>query len=140
LANDPVAKIRHGSLPLSDRRAATYNAVMPKRSRQAHIPSQVTRRRIRRTNLGSGDLEPAVDNAVNEVATPAFTAAPAVAAASRPGRRMESLSGNREAAIRVIPGQLPTFERAYLVKELRQILLTAGSLLAVIIALSFVLR
>jgi hypothetical protein len=53
---------------------------------------------------------------------------------------MESLSGNREAAIRVIPGQLPTFERAYLVKELRQILLTAGSLLAVIIALSFVLR
>jgi hypothetical protein len=39
-----------------------------------------------------------------------------------------------------VPGQLPVFERAYLVGELRRIALTAGSLLAIIIVLAIVLR
>jgi hypothetical protein len=37
-------------------------------------------------------------------------------------------------------GQLPTFERAYLVEELRRIAITAGGLLGLIIILALVLR
>jgi hypothetical protein len=37
-------------------------------------------------------------------------------------------------------GQLPTFERGYLVEELRRIAMTAGSLLALIVVLAVVLR
>ncbi len=63
------------------------------------------------------------------------------AAQPRPGRRLELVTRTRDSvSLRAIPGQLPTFERSYLVRELRQITLTAGVLLAVIIALSLVLR
>jgi len=39
-----------------------------------------------------------------------------------------------------VAGQLPTFERAYLIEELRRISITAGSLLALIIVLTILLR
>jgi hypothetical protein len=60
---------------------------------------------------------------------------------TRPYRRLEVLRSSREpGAVRVVPGQLPTFERAYLVNELRRITLTAGLLFAVIVGLAFLLR
>ena len=72
----------------------------------------------------------------------AAVAAPSPAPVARGGRRLELLTNSHEQAgtVRVVPGQLPTFERAYLVNELRRILITAGTLLCVIIFLSLVLR
>jgi hypothetical protein len=68
------------------------------------------------------------------VSTPASTA-------PRQRRRLESLARDREtSAVRIVPGQLPTFERSYLVHELRNIAITAGILLTLIIVLAIVLR
>jgi hypothetical protein len=61
----------------------------------------------------------------------------------RAGRRLEMLRGNvnRETATsRVLPGQLPTYERGYLMEELRRIMLISGALLAVVLILTVVLR
>ena len=58
-------------------------------------------------------------------------------------RRLQLLTQRRseaQAAVRVVPGQLPTFERAFLVSELRRIVVTAGALLALIVVLAIVLR
>jgi hypothetical protein len=68
---------------------------------------------------------------------PVATAAPA-----RPQRRLDIVRGAQEpvAPARVAPGQLPTFERAYLMRELRQIGVISTSLLGLIIALTLILR
>ena len=61
----------------------------------------------------------------------------------RPGRRLEMLRGNanRETATtRITPGQLPTYQRAYLMDELRRIALISGGLLGVILGLTVLLR
>ena len=59
----------------------------------------------------------------------------------RTGRRVELLRQNREGtSVRVVPGQLPTYERAFLTDELRRIAITAGGLLIFIIALYIILR
>ena len=67
--------------------------------------------------------------------------------ARRPtGRRLEQLrrSASGEHAGpgtgRIIAGQLPTFERSYLVSELRRIFITSGVLLTLIIILNFVMH
>ena len=67
--------------------------------------------------------------------------------ARRPtGRRLEQLrrSASGEHAGpgtgRIIAGQLPTFERSYLVSELRRIFITSGALLTLIIILNFVMH
>ncbi len=74
-------------------------------------------------------------------ATASAATATAPAAPVRTGRRLEQLrSQEAPMGVRIAPGQLPTFERTYLVRELRQIGAISGSLLAVIIVLSFVLR
>jgi hypothetical protein len=57
------------------------------------------------------------------------------------GRRLELVTRDREqTVVRVIPGQLPTFERSYLISELRRIGMISGSLLALIIVLTVLLR
>lgn len=59
----------------------------------------------------------------------------------RVGRRQEMVSRGREQTnIRVVPGQLPVFERSYLMTELRRIFTISGGLLAIIILLAFVMR
>jgi hypothetical protein len=60
----------------------------------------------------------------------------------RAGRRLEMLRGsaNRELAVRVAPGQLPTYERGYLMEELRRISLISGGLLALVLVLTLLLR
>ena len=59
----------------------------------------------------------------------------------RGGRRLELLRGGPEtASVRVIPGQLPTYERGFLTDELRRIAITAGGLLLLVIILAVVLR
>jgi hypothetical protein len=127
---------------LSHRRLEPYNRFVPKKARQAHIPQQVVRRRrLRRPNVEGAVLE-AEPSFADE---PAFVAPGAAAPVEAPPqrRRLETLRQRQSqegAAMRVIPGQLPTFERAYLVRELKTIGLTAGSLLALIIALTIVLR
>ena len=68
-------------------------------------------------------------------------AAPATSPA-RLGRRTGALRAPEERAIaaRAIPGQLPTFERSYLMRELRQIGTISTALLALIIVLTIILR
>jgi hypothetical protein len=70
---------------------------------------------------------------------------PAIGAQSpvemRPGRRLESLQRAREPMpSRTVPGQLPTFEHAYLMHELRTIGAISTSLLGFLILLTIVLR
>jgi hypothetical protein len=68
------------------------------------------------------------------------TSEPAVVEA-RPRRRLELLQQSREpSSLRTIPGQLPTFEHAYLMRELRTIGTISAGLLGVIIVLTIILR
>jgi hypothetical protein len=54
---------------------------------------------------------------------------------------MEQLTRTRDQVLtRVVPGQLPTFERAYLMSELRRTFFISAALLALIIVLTIVLR
>jgi hypothetical protein len=116
---------------------------MPKKSRQAHIPQQVRRRKARRPNLSSPPVyqEPEAPSFVDEpvlVAPGLQSAGPVVA---RPGRRLEQLTSAREGgAPRVTAGQLPLIDRAYLIDELRRIALISGSLLTFIVVLAIVFR
>jgi hypothetical protein len=109
---------------------------MPKKPRQAHIPQQTKKRKIRRTPLATMSdayLAPEPDSVGgfgqrSPVGPVAVAPEPAI-------RRAET----RTAVVRST-GQLPTFERAYLVNELRQIGITAGGLLAFIVVLAVLLR
>jgi hypothetical protein len=139
---------------------------MPKKRRAAHIPQQSTRRRkaAPRRDFASPpdqarDSEPPADLDGNPIfagesanwssATAGFT--PTGPVETRPhcigsqttrreGRRRAELRGAAAGQVRVTPGQLPTYERAYLVNELQRIGIISGSLLAVIIVLAVVLR
>ena len=73
-----------------------------------------------------------------DVGIPAVASAPAVPMR----RRLEAVRGPAEVttAYRAVPGQLPTFDRVYLMRELKQIALISTSLLALIIVLAIVLR
>ena len=142
---------------------------MPKKSRSAHIPQTATRKR-RPTLQPSAfpESEPKPDLEGNpifadEPITPELTGAyggatspvetrpewintpRSSAEARRPtGRRLEQLrrssSGEHATGGRIIAGQLPTFERSYLVSELRRIFITSGALLTLIIILNFVMH
>ncbi|HLF71395.1 MAG TPA: hypothetical protein VI759_04520 [Dehalococcoidia bacterium] len=136
---------------------------MPKKPRQAHIP-RTRKRKARRPGQPAGIAAPgavAADEAYeDDEDAPSFADEPAslsgLAGAdasgpveTRPWRarrtsRLEALRRGREpgtaGGIRTVPGQLPVFERAYLIRELRQIMITAGGLLAIIIVLTILLR
>ena len=60
----------------------------------------------------------------------------------QPGRRSAQLRqrGTSEGAARIMAGQLPTFERAYIADELRRIAIISGVLFALIIVLAIVMR
>jgi hypothetical protein len=119
---------------------------MPKRARQAHIPKQVTRKR--KTARRNGGVVTGAD-AYLDVSGPIQVASgmsrdpvgpipmPSTPPASRPAPRMAAPP--RPGTLRAA-GQLPTFERSYLVDEMKRIAITAGGLLALIIVLTFVLR
>lgn len=130
---------------------------MPKKPRQAHISQQLKRRKARRptplagaeTPVPNGNATPLEEAPV--LAGPALMAdsaflrsEPAAPASSsgRLGRRTGALRAPEERAIaaRAIPGQLPTFERSYLMRELRQIGTISTALLALIIVLTIILR
>jgi hypothetical protein len=131
---------------------------MPKRPRQAHIPQQSKRRKVRRPTPGTSTTYPSDETGRNGTSVagdePAFADEPVFAeaavvgattvATARTGRRLSSLRAPQERmiapGIRAVPGQLPTFERAYLMRELRQIAIVSSSLLALIIVLTIVLR
>jgi hypothetical protein len=115
---------------------------MAKKPRQAHIPKQaVTRRKPRRPATPAVAREPApvfADEPLLDIA-PAMGQAPVD---TRPRTRLEALRQSRETVttMRVVPGQLPTFERAYLVSELRRIGVISTALLGLIIVLTILLR
>jgi hypothetical protein len=139
---------------------------MPKKRRAAHIPQQSTRRRKAppRRDFAPApeqprDSEPPADIDGNPIfagetanwssATAGFTPTGPVETrphwigsqtARREGRRRAELRGGATGQVRLTPGQLPTYERAYLVNELQRIGIISGSLLAVIIVLAVVLR
>jgi hypothetical protein len=60
----------------------------------------------------------------------------------QPGRRVSQLRqrGTSEGAARIMAGQLPTFERSYIVHELRAITAISVALFALIIVLALVMR
>lgn len=137
---------------------------MPKKRRQAHIPQGAPRRRrpARRP-----EFEPAPEPKQDQDGQPIFADSPvypdafspygttgpietrphwigSTDAQRTPGRRrLEQLrrTGGEPAAVgRVATGQLPTYDRSYLVGELRRIGLTSTVLFGVIIVLALVLR
>ncbi|HLF79228.1 MAG TPA: hypothetical protein VJB57_17240, partial [Dehalococcoidia bacterium] len=128
-----------------------YNRLVPKRPRQAHIPAQARKRKIRRPFGLSSDqeasdagpeLEPNfADEPLNRMGVAGLGNSGPVDTSPRVGRRLELVNRSREqVAVRVIPGQLPTFERSYLINELRRIAVISTGLLALIIVLAVVLR
>jgi hypothetical protein len=127
---------------------------VPKKPRQAHIPQQAKRRRARRiaatSALPASSVAAPAGEALPE-SEPIFADPPALSepaflgtgpvATPRARRRIDQVRAPQEAVFaRNVPGQLPTFERAYIVRELRQIAFTSGSLLALIVALTLILR
>ena len=127
-----------GSLSLS--RHDAYNRLMPKRSRTSHIPSQIRRRKARRPNDFTSAL--ATSETFHEIAEAEAAVVPVSATAPGPrmGRRLEAASRSREGFVARGAGQLPTFERAYLVRELTQIGVISGALLALLLVLWMVMR
>jgi hypothetical protein len=135
---------------------------VPKKPRQAHIP-RTRKRKARRPGqptgiAGSGavvdgdyeDDEDAPSFADEPVSLSGLAGVDASGPVeTRPWRarrtsRLDALRRGHEpgtaGGIRTVPGQLPVFERAYLIRELRQIMITAGGLLAIIIVLTLLLR
>jgi hypothetical protein len=131
---------------------------VPKKPRQAHVPQQQRRKRKPQRpfmTAAARAAEPVPEDETsfepNFADEPAFmgTAAAAMAGQTGPvdtrpqprGRRLEALRGTRDqAAIRVTPGQLPTYERSFLQDELRRITIIFGGLLALILVLTVLLR
>jgi hypothetical protein len=116
---------------------------MPKRARQAHIPKQVTRKRktARRDGGVTTGADPYLDISRPIQVADGISRDPAgpIPMPARPAQSRPAAAPVRPGTLRAA-GQLPTFERAYLVDELRRIALTAGSLLALIIVLALTLR
>lgn len=129
---------------------------VPKRPRQAHIPAQ--QRSSRKPKRPFMTASGRAAEAAEELFEPNFADEPLVPGGvstgfgsgpidTRPqprtggGRRLQMLRGSGEhAGIRVTPGQLPTYERGYLMEELRRIALISGGLLAVVLVLTVLLR
>lgn len=128
---------------------------VPKRPRQAHIPAQ--QRSSRKPKRPFMTASGRAAEASEELFEPNFADEPAFVGGALPnqsgpidtrpqprtggGRRLQMLRGNPEhAGIRVIPGQLPTYERGYLMEELRRIALISGGLLALVLVLTVLLR
>jgi hypothetical protein len=137
---------------------------MPKKRRQAHIPQGAPRKRrpARRP-----DFEPAPEPKTDQDGQPIFADPPvypdafspygttgpvetrphwigSTDAGRTPGRRrLEQLrrsAGETVPTGRVATGQLPLYDRSYLIGELRRIGITSTVLLGVIIVLALVLR
>ena len=130
---------------------------VPKRPRQAHIPAQQrSSRKPKRPFMTASQRAEAEEELFepNFADDPTFMSGTTVAAASgatgpvdtrpqpRAGRRLEMLRGsaNRDLGVRTAPGQLPTYERSYLMEELRRISLISGGLLALVLVLTVLLR
>jgi hypothetical protein len=129
-------------------------AFVPKRPRQAHIPAQ-QRSSVRKPKRPFMTASQRAE-AAEELFEPNFADEPLFAGGAIPsqtgpidtrpqpraGRRLEMLRGsaNRDLGVRVAPGQLPTYERGYLMEELRRISLISGGLLALVLVLTVVLR
>jgi hypothetical protein len=126
---------------------------VPKKPRQAHVPAQQRSNRKPKRPFMTASQRAA---ASEELFAPNFADEPVFAAGALPGqtgpvdtrpqpragRRLEMLrGGGREtAAMRITPGQLPTYERSFLQEELRRIALISGGLLGVILGLTVLLR
>jgi hypothetical protein len=105
---------------------------VPKKPRQAHVPQQTRRKKVRRTPLVTPEdvyLAPAPTAEAD-----ALTPRPRPRSAPQP-----RLVPTRPALARAA-GQLPTFERHYLMDELRRIAITGGALLLFVIILAVVFR
>ena len=128
--------------------------IVPKRPRQAHIPAQQrSSRKPKRPFMTASQRAEAAE----ELFEPNFADEPLIAGGiatgvgsgpidTRPqprtgGRRLQMLRGNPETgAVRITPGQLPTYERSFLQEELRRIAMISGTLLALILVLTVLLR
>jgi hypothetical protein len=135
---------------------------MPKKRR----PSRTTRRAPRRPDFAAGPQQPQSDQErvdldgqpifADDVAVPSATAYRGMtgpietrpewigrtAPQRQPGRRTAQLRqrGTSEGAARITAGQLPTFERSFIVSELQRIAVISGALFALIVVLAIVMR
>lgn len=116
---------------------------MPKRPRRAHVPKQQAKHKARRPPTPAGLPSPPPTPAFVPEPSAEGPQPPAAVGAGRPLRRLEQLRATREHAhpgSRALPGQLPTFERAYLVGELQRIAVTAGALFVLLVLLAVLMR
>jgi len=118
---------------------------MPKRPRQSHVPQQARKRKPRRGPVVTPAdiyLVPEAPAAGSGLAA-RNPAGPIALEPEATGRQAEPARGRRaDARVTAVrqTGQLPIFERAYLVNELRQIGITAAGLFGLIVILTILLR
>ncbi|HXH23338.1 MAG TPA: hypothetical protein VNN10_15060 [Dehalococcoidia bacterium] len=115
---------------------------MPKKPRQAHIPrAKVARKRKANRRDAVSVAADAFIDVSGPVQVPAYGREPV---GPIPLAASGARAGHPPATARMSParaaGQLPTFERAYLVEELRRIGVISASLLGVIVLLAIFLR
>jgi hypothetical protein len=126
--------------------AGLYNRFVPKRPRQAHVPQQTRKRKVRKQQPQPLRAE----EQQNEQKAPAPRAetSSAVATAERPQPRpVEPATGSRLAArranaesMRARQGQLPLLDRAYVMAEMRRSGIVSGVLFFLIVVLWVLLR
>jgi hypothetical protein len=142
-----------------------YNRIEMPRKRRPARSSQ--RRAPRRPEFAAGPVQPAPEKTdldgqpifADDVSVPSATAHFGISGPvetrpewigstapqqpqRQPGRRTAQLRqrGTSEGAARIMASQLPTFERSYIVDELRRIAIISGALFALVIVLALVMR
>jgi hypothetical protein len=114
---------------------------VPKKPRQAHVPRKVTRKRkAPRREAVTVPADSFIDVS-GPVQVPGYGRDPVgpIAMPSAGTRAVHHAPAPRPGTTRAA-GQLPTFERAYLIEELRRIGVISAGLLGLIVALTIVLR
>lgn len=136
------------------RRPSRTTRRMPRRPEFAPGPEQAEAQPEERTDLDGNPIF--ADDAAMSGALEAYTGSGPVEtrpewigstaapepARRQPGRRTAQLRqrGTSEGAARIMAGQLPTFERAYINDELRRIAIISGVLFTLIVVLAIVMR
>lgn len=128
-------------LSLFAARVRAYNPDVPKKPRQAHVTLKSRKRKVRRQQAPHAIEDrplPSHDSGSTAETSSVVAAEPRLAAPAAGGR----LAARRAQAetTRARQGQLPTFDRAYIMRELRQIGVISSVLFGLIVVLTILLR
>ena len=103
------------------------------------MPTQSKKRKVRRT--ATSTFQSVADTGAADQSRPDSELDLTAEAERRPRRRLDRVAQTHEGSgVRVTPGQLPIFERGYLIRELKQIGVISAALFALTILLAIVLR